>query len=84
MPFVVSLVINVPVTLAMKRQDKYEKLSKELSENFDISLFFMTPLFAFLIAEALDCSGLNTLIFCGLFQGIYTQKNLDTGKKIIA
>ena len=41
----------------------------------------MSPIFAYLVAESLYCSGYNTLILVGLFQSIYTLNNLETWKQ---
>ena len=42
----------------------------------------MTPIFANLVAASLHCSGFNTLLCCGLFNGFYSRRNLDPQKDI--
>lgn len=80
MPSVIALSIAIPITLAMKQQEKYQQLTEQFSQHSDISIFIMTPIFTFLVAEMLGCSGLNTLIACGIFQSVYAKHNLNDQK----
>jgi len=67
MPIVVALGILIPTTLASKQlQSKYQTMVEQLDQ-FDIALFLMSPIFAYLVAESLYCSGYNTLIIVGIF-----------------
>jgi len=81
LPVFVSLIICIPTTLAIKQQDKYQRLSQQIQmHKFDVAIFILTPIFANLLAETFSCSGFNTLICCGLFNGVYTRQNLDHQK----
>ena len=63
-PIMVSFGITILTTLIVKKE-KYQSLSEQFS-NFDVALFSATPIFAYLFAEAMFGSGLNTLILCGM------------------
>ena len=42
----------------------------------------MTPILANLVAETLKCSGFNTVLCCGLFNGLYSRRNLSIQQDI--
>ena len=47
-------------------------------------MFIITPIFSFLLTEALFASGISSLYICALIQSIYTQHNLTyNGKQVI-
>lgn len=78
MPIFIALFICIPTTLVIKQQERYQRLTQQIPmQKFDVAIFIMTPIFANLVAECLHCSGFNTLICCGLFNGLYSRKNLD-------
>ena len=77
-PLGVALVLVVGTTLVVKRQDKYE--AAQHVSHFDVGLFAATPIFAYLFSEALFGSGLGTLIFTGVLQGIYSVQNYEQKK----
>lgn len=74
-PLFCCLLVFIPTTLVLK-EGKYQTLSGSLSSNFDISITLMAPIFCYLICETLSSSGCQSLIICGLLQGIYGWKNL--------
>lgn len=81
MPIFVALFICIPTTLVIKQQEKYQRLTQQLPmRKFDVAIFIMTPILANLVAETLSCSGFNTLLVCGLFNGLYSRRNLDNQK----
>jgi NhaP-type Na+/H+ or K+/H+ antiporter len=73
-------VIFIPTTLVLK-QGKYQALTGHLSSQFDISITLMVPIFTYLVCQTFQGSGLQSLISCGLLQGLYALQNLDKSKR---
>lgn len=46
-------------------------------DNFDVSMMILAPLVSNLMAEALQISGLLSLITCAFFLSLYGKKNLE-------
>lgn len=81
MPIFVTLIICIPTTLAIKKQERYQRLTSQIPiGKFDVAIFIMTPMLANLVAETFSCSGFNTLLCCGLFNGLYSRRNLEPQK----
>jgi NhaP-type Na+/H+ or K+/H+ antiporter len=51
--------------------------SQESLEHNQMILFLLCPIFAFLLTECSETSGNLSLFVVGLFQGLYTQFNLN-------
>jgi hypothetical protein len=78
MPTFLALAICVPAMLLSKERQGYQTLNRVANQvnRFHIAIFIGVPVFTYLLADALSCSGIDTLIAVGLLHNLYAQYNL--------
>lgn len=82
MPTILAFLICIPAVILTKERQGYSALNAVSSQinRFHISIFIGVPVIAYLLADALSCSGIDTLICVGLLHNLYAKHNLSNNQ----